>query len=71
MIVYAIPKDRATMLKRIAILSKLKSLNCNSSQDKTPAQKINCSYLIQRLQTRKVKKCQRFRIGVVLIIHSH
>ena len=71
MIVYATTKGRATMLKQIAILPKLKSSNCNNSQDKTPARKRNCSYLIQRFQTRKVKKCQRFHIGVVLIIHSH
>ena len=71
MIVYAILKGRATLLKQIAILPKLKSSNCNNSQDKTPAQKRNCSFLIQRFLTRKVKKCQRFRIGVVLIILSH
>ena len=71
MTVYAIPKGKATLLKQIIILPNLKSLNCNSSQDRTPAQKRNCSYRIRRFQTRKVKKCQRFHIEVVLIIHSH
>ena len=58
-------------LRQIIILPKQKSSNWNNSQDKTTARKRNWSYLIQRFQTRKVIKCQRFRIGVVLIIHSH